>query len=182
MKNIKTSILALAFLSISGLSVLSMEEDNDLNNKSPSVLPYEVQDDVVQLRITRSKIRSTSPLFVFKLPDESQVSTNSSNEVWVKELNYTNTRWKDYAQRNGLRIKAIVETGDVDEVKLSIKRLSRSFFLPGGYEVAVNGGDEVWVKEPSREGYTSPGYYATPFNVFSERVGLIAKPVIRYEN
>ena len=138
--------------------------------------------NLVQLRITRSKIRSTSPLFVFKLPDESQVSVNSSNEVWVKELNYPNTRWKDYAQRNGLRIKAIVETGDADEVKLSIKRLSRSFFLPGGYEVAVDGGDEVWVKEPSREGYTSPGYYATPFNVFSERVGLIAKPVIRYEN
>lgn len=120
---------------------------------------------LVKLRITRA-----NPLFVFTLPDGSEVHTNSANRVWVKtpQQAFPATRWEDYAYSRKLNIWPKIKTGTSDSVELCIMRNSIAFSLGGGHEVAVNGANEVWVKKPSQS------YYATPF----KDLGLKLIPVV----
>lgn len=124
---------------------------------------------LVSLKITRS-----SPLFIFKLPDGSEVHTNSENKVWVKtpQQGYPATRWEDYIYSRKLNIWPEVTIGNSDTAQLCLMRGSIPFQLPGGYEVATNSSNEVWVKAPGQ------GYYATPWVDFVKATGFIPTPVI----
>jgi len=124
---------------------------------------------LVEMTITRA-----SPLFTFKLPDGCEVHVNNGNRVWVKtpQQSFPNTRWEDYIYSRKLNIWPVVTNGDVDAVKLHIKRGSIPFSFPGGYKIATNSSDEVWVQEPGCD------YFATPWAIFTKKVGLMASPVI----
>lgn|GEM_PF-2195022 len=119
----------------------------------------------VELKLTRY-----SPLFKFSLPDGSEVHVNSANRVWIKtaEQAYPATRWEDYAYKNKLNFWPTVVPGASNSIELRIPRGGNPFIFPGGAEIAV---DNVgaWVKEKN-----GPGYYATPFATFAQRIGLLA--------
>jgi len=127
---------------------------------------------LVELKITRA-----SSLFKFTLPDGSEVHVNNGNRVWVKTPSdsYPSTRWEDYIHKNKVSMWPSVTTGLEDSAVIHISRGSIPVALPGGFEVAVNSSDEIWVKKPSQ------AYYATPWNTFAQETSLTIKPVLDNE-
>jgi len=121
------------------------------------------REDFVELKITRH-----NPLLIVSLPDKTEVHVNSANQVWVKtpQQRYPATPWLEYAAANKFQFRVSVLSGNSDSVELLIPRGSKPFSFFEGSEIAV---DHVsaWVKETN-----GPGYYATPFVKFAEKIGL----------
>jgi hypothetical protein len=143
---------------------MNQQPDVSVSKVSPTLSPtVEPLESSVELRITRH-----SSLFKFSLPDKSEVHVNSGNQVWVKtpDQGYPATPWESYASANKFNFRVNVCQGDSDSLELRIPRGAKPFSFLDGSEVAVDH-TSTWVKE--RNG---PGFYATPFDKFAQKIGL----------